>query len=516
MEGRAASTEAEAIMKMKSDYVGGVHQYIRNAFESCLPFYNLSFIQVDGDGNCFFRSVVKYFLPRIPKVWENLLSLKLRKKLNSGVSNHLKANGRESSYPYHGFVIPNINDSLTMATRGVWADHIQVQKLATHFDRPVWLLTFDDVGLRMLPDCTLRPGSDYIIYPLQKKAHESPLNTSQVSNSAEKLEKTTTQTENPIVLYFQPTPGHYQLVVKPSLYYNQLHVGTTDTKNDPINGEMNDRDLLATEIGRLSSIKNTSASDLLKISPLRLCSVYFLIEKEAQRIISETTTMINEESNKVTDEESWMTRSSLLVDDIDKLMNQVSLFWSFLKSISRYRYLDLVAHMNQERKIQHRNQPETTYVGEFFLIEHLLRSLMDDEGLVFFNDMSASTTVVPLGDGLIFFDKNNNPNTENKTRGYEKPLGIDTGSDFPISTGDGPLSQLCDNINLTSQKLHKFRQEKENQKPLCGDNNDMVFLHQQLIQQYKQQQYERQQQQQYYGQLTRLTDQLQSFFTGKI
>ncbi len=61
----------------------------------------------------------------------------------------MQAHGKGAEYQFHGFVIENVNDSLTMAKAGVWADHIQVQKLSQKLQRPLELFTFDDVALRM-------------------------------------------------------------------------------------------------------------------------------------------------------------------------------------------------------------------------------------------------------------------------------------------------------------------------------------------------------------------------------
>jgi hypothetical protein len=66
-----------------------------------------------------------------------------------GIEKQLQAHGKATEYPFHGFVIENVNDSLTMAKAGVWADHVQVQKLSTLLKRPLELYTFDDVSLRM-------------------------------------------------------------------------------------------------------------------------------------------------------------------------------------------------------------------------------------------------------------------------------------------------------------------------------------------------------------------------------
>jgi hypothetical protein len=39
--------------------------------------------KIDGDGNCFFRAVVRHTYPNITRAWEDALSLGLRKRLNT-------------------------------------------------------------------------------------------------------------------------------------------------------------------------------------------------------------------------------------------------------------------------------------------------------------------------------------------------------------------------------------------------------------------------------------------------
>jgi len=45
----------------------------------------------------------------------------------------------------------------------VWADHIQVQKLAAVLERPIWLILYDDIQLQRDMDGNLIPGRDYNI-----------------------------------------------------------------------------------------------------------------------------------------------------------------------------------------------------------------------------------------------------------------------------------------------------------------------------------------------------------------
>jgi hypothetical protein len=194
-------------------------------------------IPVRGDGNCFFRAVVKFLWPTVSQFYEELLSHRLRALINprkekpsgaadgdatanaaSAESEPVKASEKasedkmqddppaaasaplaedeavpaqpkldlSSSDPYKGFIIPDVNDPSTMANPGVWADHVQVQKAADLFRRPIWLIRYDDINLKFDKSVGgFVPGPDYRI-----GAH---------------------QDASPITLYFTPET-HYEVV----------------------------------------------------------------------------------------------------------------------------------------------------------------------------------------------------------------------------------------------------------------------------------------------------------------
>jgi len=112
--------------------------YCNAAFRTLITQHlNYRITDVVGDGNCFFRAIVKYLYPNITKQWEDRLSLILRKRLNEGLEKKLRDLGRENDYQYTGFVIADVNDSVTMAKAGVWADNIQLCKLSEAFKCPI-------------------------------------------------------------------------------------------------------------------------------------------------------------------------------------------------------------------------------------------------------------------------------------------------------------------------------------------------------------------------------------------
>lgn len=190
--------------------------------------------KIDGDGNCFFRAVVRHTYPNITRAWEDALSLGLRKRLNTGSEREMQAHGKGAEYQFHGFVIENVNDSLTMAKAGVWADHIQVQKLSQKLQRPLELFTFDDVALRMDRQGKLRPGKDYMI----GTEFGGP----------------------PISLYYTPSPGHYEVISLPQPAELQTSVEE--------------------DLQQIESIVSSTPPPHLELPAQLLCSVYFRLEAE--------------------------------------------------------------------------------------------------------------------------------------------------------------------------------------------------------------------------------------------
>lgn len=199
-----------------------VQAYFRNII---LRFCNPKLVPVRGDGNCFFRAVIKSLWPSVTQFYEDLMSSRLRSLLNPSApsasaslqasqqpvedaepsagteppanvepSSNAASNDGElphlsSSDPYKGFIIPSVNDATTMATPGVWADHLQVKKASDYFDRPLWLLRYDDVNLTFDPnERAFLPGPDYRIGEPENEDSE------------------------PITLYFIPEM-HYEVIL---------------------------------------------------------------------------------------------------------------------------------------------------------------------------------------------------------------------------------------------------------------------------------------------------------------
>eukprot|EP01129_Flabellula_baltica_P007962 TRINITY_DN3134_c0_g1_i3.p1 TRINITY_DN3134_c0_g1~~TRINITY_DN3134_c0_g1_i3.p1 ORF type:complete len:592 (+),score=103.90 TRINITY_DN3134_c0_g1_i3:240-2015(+) len=153
----------------------------RNICKKLLPEYDL--IEVSSDGNCFYRAVIK-FLWSCPEAYQEKCCSLLREVLNPLDSTDER---------FSGFEVEGVSDAATMRQDGVWADHLQVLKLSSHMNRPVWLIRYDDREIKLLKTGELIPGPDYQIATME-------------DNSA--------SNETPIVLYFIPE-AHYE-VLKPS------------------------------------------------------------------------------------------------------------------------------------------------------------------------------------------------------------------------------------------------------------------------------------------------------------
>jgi len=236
--------------------------YVMDAFKKIVVDHTpYKIIKVDGDGNCFFRAVIKHEYPSISRMWEDTLSLGLRKRLNMGIEKDLQARGKGEQYHFHGFVIENVNDSLTMAKAGVWADHVQVEKLSLMLKRPIELFTFDDVALRMNRQGKLSPGKDYLI-----------------GSNFE---------GQPISLYYTPSPGHYEVIALPQPPEKQTSI---------------DEDL-----AQLEHAIQTTPSPYTDVPARLLCNTYFRLEAEVALIeeISKTNWLTAREIKQAIDAELY-------------------------------------------------------------------------------------------------------------------------------------------------------------------------------------------------------------------
>jgi hypothetical protein len=154
---------------------------------------------------------VKSAVPQVERSWEDNLSLNLRKRANPGNAQKLQDNGQSESYPYREFVIKNVNDSSVMSRPGVWADHIQIQKLSDLLDVCFFVVMYDDVGLHITYDGQLIPGPDYNVGQKFLTQHNDPQQTSYQLNTP----PAPPSQNSSLFLYFNPNPGHYEALIPP-------------------------------------------------------------------------------------------------------------------------------------------------------------------------------------------------------------------------------------------------------------------------------------------------------------
>lgn len=268
-------------------------------------------VHVRGDGNCFFRAVVKFIWPLVSQFYEDLLSVRLRALLNPTKpkpehpalpSTHsgsqaqapttpatdkkeviqkgedslqvptVKVKSAEvagqstpfsgaetkgelvSSDPYKGFIIDDVNDSSTMSNPGVWADHVQVKKAADFFRRPIWLLRYDDANLIYDVESEgFLPGPNYRI------------NTATAQEGAK-----------PITLYFTPET-HYEIIaMEPKAIEDLSNATLFDFIGDLRRGP--------TQSILKSNPSDPLDSDVVTLSAEHMCALAFALEKAAEQI----------------------------------------------------------------------------------------------------------------------------------------------------------------------------------------------------------------------------------------
>ena len=147
---------------------------------------------IEGDGNCYYRAVVRALTPHVPRDFEDACSLQLRKLVNDERQLTVSSEMKELSE----FEVSDESDRKTMAVAGVWADHVQIAKVAAFLGRRIWLLRCDDAELKMDEKGQLAPSELYRIGP--ESAAAAP----------------------PILLYYQASPGHFETLTaasRPSL-----------------------------------------------------------------------------------------------------------------------------------------------------------------------------------------------------------------------------------------------------------------------------------------------------------
>lgn len=101
---------------------------------------------VRGDGNCFFRSIVRALFhvatpckESISGLEEDSLSLYLRKEISTmGI--------------YRDYIADDDGEQLAMERSGVWADAVQVAKVSQYLEAPVHVVRCDDPGLKFDSD----------------------------------------------------------------------------------------------------------------------------------------------------------------------------------------------------------------------------------------------------------------------------------------------------------------------------------------------------------------------------
>lgn len=122
---------------------------------------------VRGDGNCFFRSIVRaLFHTATPSCGytsgpeEDSLSLYLRKEINA-------------MEIYQEYMVFSDNEQLMMGQPGVWADAIQVAKVSQYLEVPIHVVRCDDPGLKfnsdsgcIVPSSLYQYGNNFDEHPL--------------------------------------------------------------------------------------------------------------------------------------------------------------------------------------------------------------------------------------------------------------------------------------------------------------------------------------------------------------
>lgn len=165
------------------------------AFKDVLATVFGPVVKVAGDGNCFYRAVVKaLFAPvSLPGQLETKLAAFLREQINPPDET------AELGSVAPGTIVKGVNDAATMAKDGTWADATQVYKAVEFLQRPVVVFTCTDTLLRFCTERgTVEPSEQYVFLPRSTGCVGS--------GAALRLVGT------PLYLHFDPY-GHYEAIV---------------------------------------------------------------------------------------------------------------------------------------------------------------------------------------------------------------------------------------------------------------------------------------------------------------
>lgn len=166
-------------------------------------------LKVAGDGNCFYRAVVKaLFAPAaVPAQTETQLAAFLREQINPPSEDAGAALGVAP-----GTIVPGVNDAATMARDGTWADAMQVLKAVEFLQRPVAVLTCTDTHLRFDTEGGhVRPSAQYVFIPRSASAAAIDCSSGPAGVPPPRM------VGEPLVLHFAPY-GHYEAVVPAAVW----------------------------------------------------------------------------------------------------------------------------------------------------------------------------------------------------------------------------------------------------------------------------------------------------------
>ena len=170
------------------------------AFKDCVRAAVGPVVSVRGDGNCFYRAVVKaLFAPvALPENLEGALSLFLREQMNPATEAAAAVGGVE------GAVERGVNDAETMSRNGTWADSVQIFKAANYLRCPIFVVTCADRGLLFdVVNNTALPSDSYCIQPRHNPEDDAPGGPGRA-------------VDTPLYIHYDPY-GHYETIVPKTL-----------------------------------------------------------------------------------------------------------------------------------------------------------------------------------------------------------------------------------------------------------------------------------------------------------
>lgn len=325
--------------------------------------------------------------------YENKLQYRLRKVLNGGSTDSLlsrfsdlkKQDLNQDTFDYSEFSIEE-DVKYNMLKDGVWADHIQIQKLTQFLNSSIWIYRFDDNLLSFQFESVIpfQPGESYKLGEYDS--------------------------ETPILLHYLPSPGHYEALILQK--NNLLSIIEELTMLEDFVNNYNFKPITTSSTTNNNNMENGHSSDEpnqnFLITPYFICKLWFRISDEVSEISQTAKNVAYTYSSRdkkgleadlqirATECRDWIQNFQKHIIKLHKVHNYFQNFYTSIEHINAHRFEVLIEdilwdllHDNLVLNIEPNSNSCTIQIGQgplsetYQLIHRLLpRTSLMSSGLI--------------------------------------------------------------------------------------------------------------------------------------